>query len=288
MAVSRGFRAVLAALLLAALWTSQAFGHSSLEMNAPIGFDEKLGSYAALDSAFTGEDGKPLRLKELSGRSMLLVLGYYRCKNECNSLYTGLSKALRDIEGRPGRDWQVVSVSINPVETPRDAISKKSIAIASIEKPFPPEAWRFLVGTDENIDKLASSVGFSYRAEGEDFDHPLGIVMLAPDGKIVRYIVGPEFLPVDLNMSIMETSAGVVKPTIAKMLRFCMSYDPNKKQFGFNFLRVMGIITTVIVAALATVLVVAGRRKKMALISPGTPSGGRPGGRDPEGPTSHS
>ena len=112
-------------------------------------------------------------------------------------------------------------------------------------------------------------MGFSYRLEGEDFDHPLGIVMLTPDCKIVRYLVGPEFLPVDLNMSVMETSAGIVKPTIAKMLRFCMTYDPNKKQFGFNFLRVMGIVTTVIVAGLAVVLVVAGTRRRKNQKSPG-------------------
>jgi protein SCO1/2 len=78
----------------------------------------------------------------------------------------------------------------------------------------------------------------------------------------VRYLNGPEFLPIDLGMSILEASKGVVRPTIAKMLRFCMTYDSQKNQYGFDILRVAGLVTTFLVLVLAAVLVVADQRRK--------------------------
>jgi protein SCO1/2 len=176
----------------------------------------------------------------------------------------GLARGLRDTRGTAGLDYQVVTVSINDVETPKDALAKKRMSLASIEKPYPDSGWRFLVGDDTNIDALADSIGFSYRRNGEDFDHPLGAIVLSPEGKIVRYMIGPDFLAVDINMSLMEASAGLVRPTIAKMLRFCVSYDPNKKQFGFDVLRVSGIVTTILVACLAIVLVRSGAKRRRA------------------------
>lgn len=255
-------RAAAAIAIVAAILVFPISAHSGLEVGEQIGFAEKLGSYAALDASFIGEDGGAVDFRGLTGQPLLLVLGYYRCTNECNTLYTGLAKGLRDIQGVPGKDFKVVSVSISDHETTKDSKAKKAIALASIERPFPPEDWRFLLGDDKNIDAIADSVGFSYRKVGEDYDHPLGVVVLAPDGKIVRYLIGPDFLPIDLNMAVMEASAGLVRPTIAKMLRFCVSYDPNKKQYGFNILRVSALVTTILVASLAVILIVAGKRRR--------------------------
>ncbi|HUX42574.1 MAG TPA: SCO family protein [Rectinemataceae bacterium] len=245
-----------------------AFSIASLRLAAhgagdvPIGFDEKLGAIADIGTTFTGEDGKPLTLKSLAGRPMILTLAYYRCKDQCNLLLTGLAAGLRDVPGTAGKDYEVVTVSINPIETTADALDKKRIALASIEKPFPPDGWRFLVGTHDNIDRLAASVGFSYRQEGVDFDHPLGVIVLAPDGKIVRYIPGTSFLAIDLQMSLMEASQGLVRPTVAKLLRVCLSYNPVRNRFELDLIRVAGTATILAVGMLAVILVVAGTRRR--------------------------
>jgi protein SCO1/2 len=242
--------------------SGSAWAHEGLIGEAPIGFDEHLGGTAALDAAFTAEDGTKLRFGELDDRPVLLNFVYYRCHDECNTLLVGIAHALGGVEADPSVAYRVVTVSINEAEGPRDALEKRAMALAAVEKPFPAPSWRFLVGSSASIDALADSVGLSYTRRGDDFDHPLGIVVLSPKGKIVRYMSGTDFLPVDVSMSILEASAGLARPTIAKVLRFCMSYDPQSRQFGFNFLRVSGIVIAVLVGGFVLYLVISGKKRR--------------------------
>ncbi len=241
---------------------SMGWAHSAPKLSGALGFDEKLGSTVALDASFKGEDGAMVRFGDLVDRPVLLNFVYYRCKDQCTQLLVGVAHALHGVDADPATAYRVVTVSVNDIETPADALGKKSIALASIEKPFPASSWRFLVGSDEEIDALADSVGFSYVKRGEDFDHPLGLVVLSPKGKIVRYMNGDEFLPVDVSMSLLEASSGLVRPTIAKMLRFCMSYNPESRQFGFDFLRVSGIVISGLVGAFVLFLLLSGKRRR--------------------------
>jgi protein SCO1/2 len=252
--------ALLACLLL--LVSLQGISAHEGIGDAPIGFDERLGAYLPLSASFTGEDGATVSLADLVQRPTILVIAYYRCKNECNSLLVGMAAGLRGVSGSPGVDWQVITVSINPDETPKDARDKKALALAAIEKPFPPGAWRFLVGDKANIDLLVEAVGMDYRRNGEDYDHPLGAIVVSPKGMIVRYMNGTDFLPVDLSMSILEASSGLVRPTVAKMLRFCMSYNPASRRFGFDVLRISGIVISIIVGGFVLYLVLGGGRKR--------------------------
>jgi protein SCO1/2 len=250
------------AIALALLLAAAAAAHEAVLGSAALGFEERLGATAALDAVFTAEDGTRLRFGDLVDRPVLLNFVYYRCKDQCTTLLVAIAQALHGVEAEPGVAYRVVTVSVNEAEGPADAIGKKTLALASVEKPFPPSAWRFLVGADAQIDKLADSVGFSYVKKGEDFDHPLGLIVLSPKGKIVRYMNGADFLPVDISMSILEASAGLVRPTIAKLLRFCMSYNPQSRQFGFNVLRVSGIVITILVGGFALYLVLSGKRRR--------------------------
>ncbi len=260
--------ASLAILLNLTLMPRMAAAHTTatqaaaVALGSPLGFDEKLGSYIPLDASFTDEDGRAVTMAELAKTPVVLSFVYYRCKDQCNVLLTGISLALRGLESRPGADYSLVTVSVNDREGPKDALEKKAIALASIERPFPPSAWRFLVGDEKNIDKLADSVGLSYVRHGEDFDHPLGLVILAPGGKIVRYMNGSDFLPLDLGMSLLEASKGIVKPTIARMLRFCFNYNPESRQMRFDLMRVSGIVIGLLVASFAAYLVITGRKQR--------------------------
>ena len=249
-----------AVLVLSLCLGSAAWAHEGGA--APIGFDERLGATAALGAAFAGEDGAALRFGDQVDRPVLLNFVYYRCRNECNSLLVGIARALHGVDADAATAYRVVTVSVSEAEGPADALGKKATALASVEKPFPASAWRFLVGKHDAIDELADSVGFSYSRNGDDFDHTLGLIVLSPKGKVVRYMNGADFLPVDLSMSILEASSGLVRPTIAKVLRFCMSYNPESGQFGFNVLRVSGIVVTALVGAFVLYLALSGKRRR--------------------------
>ncbi len=115
-----------------------------------------------------------------------------------------------------------------------------------------------MTGDRENIRKLTHAVGFRFKRVGEDFEHPVTLIILSPDGKITRYMYGIDILPFDVKMALVEAKEGRVGPAISKVLRFCFSYDPKAKKLVFNTLRVTGVVTLVFGAS---VLYLALKRK---------------------------
>jgi len=228
-----------------------------------IGFQERLGATVALDAALRGEDGTPLTLRQLIRTPTILALVYYNCPNVCDYLLIGIAGALKSLTADPGRDFQVITVSIDEQERPVDARRAKRIALESIEKPFPPSAWRFLTGSGASVRALADSVGFRFARRGEgSFDHPVGLVILSPEGRIVRYMPGADFLPADLRLSLLEASQGRVGPTIARLVRMCFSVEPEGHKIVFRTLQVVGAVTLSTAGLLVVYLVLAGRRRR--------------------------
>jgi protein SCO1/2 len=229
-----------------------------------VGIEEHLGSFVPLDAAFTTEDGAAVTLRDLVHAPTILALVYYRCPNACDFLLTSMAGVISLLSATPGKDYQVVTMTIDEHETLTDALKAKRISLESIDAPFPPEAWRFLTGSEHDIREVAEAIGFHYVRNGDDFDHPLGLVILSPQGKIVRYMTGTDFLPVDLTMSLMEASTGTVGPTIAKVMRFCFSYDPQNHKFVFNILKVTALVTLCVASGLVLYLLLAGRKRRIA------------------------
>ena len=230
-----------------------------------IGIAQKLGSLASLDSRFVGEDGQPVTLRQLVTAPTILALVYYNCPNVCDFLLTGLAGVLGPLPAEPGVDYNVVTISIDPDETPKDARKAKRIGLETIQKPFPPAAWRFLTGDEPNIHAVAESIGFHYMRNGDGFDHPVAIVILSPGGTIVRYMYGADFLPADLKLSLMEAQEGRIGQTIAKLARICFRVDPKSHTLVFMTTRVVASVTLVLASALAAYLVIAGRKRKRRL-----------------------
>ena len=254
-------------LLLAALMLAAAGAPVFAQAASPspaIGIEEHLGSYVPLDARFALEDGTPVALGDLVDKPTILALVYYRCPNACDFLLTGMASVLKLLPGTPGRDYQVVTLTIDERETAADAQKAKQISLESIEAPFPSDGWRFLTGGAGNITRVADAVGFHYVQTGDDFDHTLGLVILSPKGKIVRYMTGTDFLPVDLRMSLMEASTGTVGPTIAKVLRFCFSYDPQNRKYVLNTLKVTAVVTLLLASGFVLYLVLSGRKRRLA------------------------
>ena len=253
---------VIAWVIVACAAFSPALCHS-IGGSTAMGFEEKLGNLIPLETRFAGESGDSITLGKLIQKPTVLCLLYYRCPNACNTLLSGLAHVLQSFADKPQSAPNIVTISIDENETPADAARAKSLAFQIIERPYPPEKWHFLTGSDRSIDTLAEAVGFHFVKKGNDFDHPLGLIILSPAGKVVRYITGADFLPVDLSMSLMEASSGTVQPTIARVLRACFSYDPVSRRFVFNILKVSATVIFALLGLFIGYLIISGNARRV-------------------------
>ena len=225
-----------------------------------IGIDQKLGQYVPLDLPFSDETGHPVTLRELIHKPTILAFVYLHCPNVCSLLLQNLADVLNELPEDPGKEYTVLSISFDETEKPNLALEKKKIYLKMIEKPFPEDTWRFLTGDRESIRRLTEAVGFHFKRVGDDFEHPVALIILAPDGKIVRYMYGADPLPFDLKLALFEASQGKIGPAISKIARFCFSYDPKGRKLVFNMLKVTGTVTLVFALSFIVFLLFRGRR----------------------------
>jgi protein SCO1/2 len=257
-------------LIIGALtvWVFVFFPQSSMDAHVEqskdqsvMGIDQKLGQYVPVDLTFRDETDHPVTLRELVHKPTVLALVYLHCPNVCSLLLQNLADVLNKLPSEPGKEYFVLAVSFDEKEKPDLALERKKIYLKIIEKPFPEEAWRFLTGDKENIRKLTDAVGFHFRRVKDDFEHPVLLIILSPDGKIVRYMYGADPLPFDLKIALVEASQGRIGPTIAKVVRFCFSYDPKANKLVFNMLRVTGTVTLFFALLFVAFLFFKGRKK---------------------------
>lgn len=228
---------------------------------AGIGINEKLGQVIPLDLTFHDENGNPVSLKQLIHTPTILAPVYYHCPNVCSLLLQKLADALNRLPAEPDKEYRVISFSFDEREKPSLALEKKKMYLNMIEKPFPQNAWRFLTGDRENIRKLTDAIGFHFKKVGEDFEHPVSLIIVTPDGKITRYLYGTELLPFDIKIALLEASQGKVGATISKVVRFCFSYDPEGKKLVFNTLKVTGTVTLLFALSFILFLLLKGRKE---------------------------
>ena len=226
-----------------------------------FGIDEKLGQFVPLDLTFNDEVGNQVTLKQLIHTPTILAPVYLHCPNVCSLLLQNLADVLNRLPAEPDKEYRVISVSFDETEKPDLALQKKRTYLKMIQKPFPEDAWSFLTGDKENIGKLTDAIGFHFKRVGQDFEHPVALIILAPDGKIVRYMYGADPLPFDLKIALVEASQGRIGPTIAKVVRFCFSYDPKANKLVFNMLRVTGTVTLIFALSFVMFLLFKGRRQ---------------------------
>jgi protein SCO1 len=212
-----------------------------------IGIDEQLGSTIPMDITYIDENGQPVVLKDLMTKATIITFVYYNCPGICTPLLNSLTAVINKSDLQPGKDYNLISISIDEFDTPALALRKKKNYLAMIEKDVPPESWRFLTGDSADIKQLTDAAGFYYQRDGKDFIHSGAFIFVTGDGKITRYLFpgysdkgGFHILPFDFKMAVVETQEGRVSPTIARFLQFCFSYDPDGKTYVFNITRVLG------------------------------------------------
>jgi protein SCO1/2 len=232
-----------------------------------IGFDQNLDRLVPLDTLFRDEAGRTVRLGDYFGRRpVVLVFAYYDCPMLCTQVINGLSSALGVLSLEPGKDFEIVTVSFNPKDTPATASAKKATYLERYHRPGANAAWHFLSGDQPSIDRLTKAAGFRYvwDAQTNQFAHPTGVIVLTPDGRLARYLFGIEYGPRDLRFALVEASAGRVGSAVDSLLLYCYHYDPATGRYSLAIMRAMRIGGAVTVLALVAFIVGMLRKERHA------------------------
>jgi protein SCO1/2 len=234
--------------LCVCLLSINSYSQTSLfDQQMQVGFDEKQGQYADLNVQLVNEVGDTVLLRDVIRKPTILNLVYFNCPGTCSPLMWGVSKFIDAVDLQLGSDYEVITISFDPSEKIDLGIKKKASYISTMKKKESAEHWHFFVSDSMNIAKLTQSVGFNYRLINSQYIHPTGLIALAPDGKIVRYLRGIEFLPFDIKITMVEAANGKIGPSINRLLAVCYSYDNEGNKFVFNVTRVSAIVITFIV-----------------------------------------
>ncbi len=252
-------------IILSLFFSNILIAQDDEEIEIGIEHDKYLGEYIPLDLTFTNYDGKEYQLKDIIDKPTVLALVYYRCPGLCSPLMNNLGVVMDQAKITPGEDYQALSISFDATEDYKLAKDKRQNYLNAMETDIPDDAWRFMAGTQENIDKLTDAVGFRYirDADSVNWVHSGALIVIAPDGKITRYLLGTSYLPFDFKMAVVEASKGVATPPVNKLLEYCFSYDPEGKKYVFNVNKVFGTLIFGAAGIFFAVLVIKGRKKKV-------------------------
>ena len=233
-----------------------------------VGVDEKLGEQAPLDLKFRDAKGDTVTLAELfaGDRPVLLSLNYSGCPMLCRVQLNGLVDCLKQMDWTTGQEFDVVSVSIDPLETSAQAALTKKKYLENYSRAGAGVGWRFLTGDEASIRRLADAVGFRYKyvEERQEYAHTAAIMVCSPEGVVCRYLYGVMFEPKTVRLSLVEASEGKVGSTIDRILLFCFHYDETSGRYGPVAKRIMaaGGALTVAVMGLSLVPYWRGARRR--------------------------
>jgi protein SCO1/2 len=232
-----------------------------------VGFDQRLGETVPLDLRFRDESGKSVRLGDYFGeKPVVLALVYYECPMLCTLTLNGLVSALGVLTFDVGKEFEVVTVSFEPKETPEMAAAKKATYLGRYKRKGAAEGWHFLTGDEEAIHTLTAAVGFRYAWDERtrQYAHPAGIMVLTPDGRLARYLYGVEYAPKDLRFSLIEASEGKVGTAVDQVVLFCYHYDPQTGKYGAAIMRLLRVAGLLTILGLSSFMLVMWRRDRRA------------------------
>jgi protein SCO1/2 len=217
-----------------------------------VGIEQHLNAQVPPDLPFSDDAGKTVKLGDYFGRKPLILnLVYYNCTMLCGEALAGLASAMRLVKFDVGNEFDVVTVSFDPRETPEMAAAKKKDYVGRYGRANAAAGWHFLTGQPDSINALTKAVGFQYQydAKSNQYAHATAIMVLTPQGRISRYFYGVDFPPKDLRMGLVEASQGKIGNAVDAVLLYCYHYDPETGKYGAMVANILRL------AAAATILI---------------------------------
>ena len=261
---------------------------------------QHLNQSLPLGATFVDENGATVHLGDYFGkRPAVLSLVYYTCPLLCSEELDGMTAALEMVHLTPGKDFDVIVISIDPSDTPAMALKKKQFYLKRYGRPETAAGWHFLTGTKPDIDAVSTAVGFGYvRVPGPDgtlsqFAHASSIELITTQGKLAQYYLGVEYSPKDVLLGLIESSGNKIGSPVANILTYCYHYDPQVNKHSLIVARVVQFGGMLTMASLGGFMFVMfrkdlklGRDQHLTAVRPldgarssSDISGSRPGGR---------
>jgi protein SCO1 len=253
--------AVILCLLLLSTPVRAAVDPSTFQS---LSFRQHPGAQLPLDATLVDANGQPLTLRQALGRRpAVLVLEYLRCKNLCSLVLSGAGHAITGAGLVPGRDVELVAISIDPRDTPADVAAAQTTYARRVNDAV---GVRFFTAPPDQVRRIALAVGFPYRYDraSDQFAHPAGFVVTTPDGRISRYMLGLSPRPAVLKQAVAEAALEKVEPPAHPLLCLCFGYDPDEGSVAALTMRLVRWTSGGVIAALAGLIALLSLRRGSA------------------------
>jgi len=224
-----------------------------------VGIEQRLNDQIPPDLVFRDETGKQVRLADYFGKKPLVLnLVYFQCPMLCPEVLNGLESALRVLKFDVGKEFDVLTISFDPKETPEMAVEKKAEILKRYNRAGAADGWHFLTGPQASVDALTKAAGFDYEYDPKtgQFAHATAIMLLTPQGKIAQYYYGVEFAPKDLRLGLIQASQGKIGNVIDEVLLYCYHYNPDTGKYGAIISRILKIAGGATIFVLGAFLIV--------------------------------
>lgn len=228
-----------------------------------VGVDQKLNNQVPLEAKFRDENGQPVELKKYFDKPVILTLVYYTCPMLCSEVLSGTASSLKPVKFDVGKEFNVVTISIDPKDTTGAALGKKKLMVAKYGRHGADQGWHFLTGDKANIDAVANAVGwrYAYDPKSGQYAHASAIMLLTPEGKVSRYFYGIEYSSKDIQFGIMDASQNKIGTLTDQIALYCYHYDPAKGKYGLAIMRLVRLAGLVTIALIGGFIIVAVRRE---------------------------
>lgn len=234
-----------------------------------VDVEEKLGATLSTALAFKDELGRDRLLGEVlsSGLPTIVTLNYSDCPMLCSMQLNGLVASMKQIDLELGRDYRIVTVSLDPKDTTERVARMKSRYLSMYSRPESDAGWTFLTGSEQNIQAVAAQLGvtYNYNEKRDEYVHPAAFAVLTPSGVVARYLYGLEYHPKTLRLSLIEASEGKVGSSLDRLILYCFHYDASEGRYApvaMNIMRLSGGAGALALGGMLTGLWRAERKRK--------------------------
>lgn len=238
---------------------------------AHAGLEQRLGQPLPMQAQFTNETGKTAALADwFNGKPVVMALVYYKCSMLCPQVLHGLAAGLKQTTLAPGKDYEVLTFSIDPMDKPADAEAEKTTFLKEMGHPEAAGAVHFLTANEASIEAISGATGFHFvRVPGPDgkmdqFAHSSVVMFATPDGRMSKYLAGIDYQPRDLRMALLQASEKKISNPVDLLILYCCNYSPSAGKYTVSIVRVLGIAGMVTLAGLIALVVMLTRKPKMA------------------------